>query len=320
MANIDVTELIKFLTKEEKSINLRDGLMLFINNLSIRVRPDSVHEAKTNTEWIINYLESIGVISTNQLSSDAINQFINYSKSRNNKESTINKRIKSLSRMLNYLVDEEVISNNPIKKFKLLKENKSEIKFVDNETALQVIKAAYQKTLNNDFFQLRNFYGLLIMFEQGLRLNELMHLHESNFDYKNNSIKLTYTKTNKERTIFLNEDLMIKIKKFVIDHNLKNNYFMINKKTNLPIDKRDFAKWLNKIGKELGIEQSISPHKWRHGFATTSLQSGADLNYIKEILGHSSIGTTEIYLHIQNQYLENQHKKFSKLSELAYRL
>ena len=54
--------------------------------------------------------------------------------------------------------------------------------------------------------------------------------------------------------------------------------------------------------------------------STTSLQSGADLNYIKEILGHSSIGTTEIYLHIQNQYLENQHKKFSKLSELAYRL
>lgn len=319
MTNINVTELISFLTKEEKTINLKDGLSLFINNLSFRARPESVHEAKTNTKWIIDYLESIGVYNTNQLNADSINKFISYSKARNNKTSTINKRIKSLSRLLNYLVDEEIISINPIIKFKLLKENKAEIKFVDDETASKVIKAAYKKTLNNDFFQLRNFYGLLIMYEQGLRLNELMHLHESNFNYKNNSIKITYTKTSKERTIFLNDDLMNDIKIFVDNYDLKNKYFMLNKKTNLPIDKRDFAKWLNNIGKEIGIEQSISPHKWRHGFATTSLQSGADINYIKEILGHSSISTTEIYLHIQNQYLEKQHKKYSKLAQLNYK-
>lgn len=312
----DILDLIS--KKGGKSISLQTGLKIFIEDLKPRVRPDSVKEANSNTSWIINYLNSINITETNQLNITIINKFIDYSKSRNNSNLTINKRIKNLKRMLNRLIELEIIDHNPISNFKPLKTVKKDIQYVDDETASKVLNLAYNKA--SAFPYIRNFIGLLIMYETGIRLNELINIHNSNIDFNENSIKLVFTKTSYERIVYISEETSKYLQSFINKNKLTNSYLMINPKTNEPIDKRDFARYIRNLGKELNISSSISPHKWRHGFATTSLMNGADIFYIKEILGHTSLQTTQIYLHSSKDFLMEQHKKNDKFSKLNLKL
>lgn len=316
---ISLDDILDLLSKKGgKSISLQTGLKIFIEDLKPRVRPDSVKEAISNTSWIINFFNSINITETNQLNIPILNKFIEYSKSRNNSNSTINKRIKNLKRMLNRLIELEIIDHNPISSFKPLKTVKKDIQYVDDETASKVLNLAYNKA--STFPYIRNFIGLLIMYETGIRLNELMNIHNSNIDFIDNSIKLVFTKTSYERIVYISESTSKYLQSFINKNKLTNSYLMINPKTSEPIDKRDFAKYIRNLGKELNISSSISPHKWRHGFATTSLMNGADIFYIKEILGHTSLQTTQIYLHSSKVFLMEQHKKNDKFSKLNLKL
>jgi site-specific recombinase XerD len=73
---------------------------------------------------------------------------------------------------------------------------------------------------------------------------------------------------------------------------------------------------LSDIAKTLSINQSISPHKWRHTYATMCLQNGANLEFVRKTIGHSNLQTTQKYLHLEREILSNQHKVYSPLSKL----
>ncbi|WP_297985909.1 site-specific tyrosine recombinase XerD [uncultured Chryseobacterium sp.] len=156
----------------------------------------------------------------------------------------------------------------------------------------------------------RNYCIIEVLYGCGLRVSELIDLKISNINFKENYLKVE-GKGDKTRFVPLADYTAELIKNYI--KNIRSNY-KINKKC------EDFL-FLNSRGssmsrvivfiiiKELtekaGINKKISPHTFRHSFATHLLQNGADLRYIQEMLGHSSITTTEIYTHLKTEELRD---------------
>ena len=161
----------------------------------------------------------------------------------------------------------------------------------------------------------RNKAMLETLYSCGLRVSELVNLRISNLSFDQGYIKVE-GKSNKERLVPVSEKAVEEI----------NKYMDVYRKT-LKISKEsEDVLFLNRRGKKLsrvmiftiiknlaikaGFEKKISPHTFRHSFATHLINGGADLRAVQEMLGHADISTTQIYTHITDKHLKEVHKKF----------
>lgn len=149
-----------------------------------------------------------------------------------------------------------------------------------------------------------------VLYGCGLRVSELIDMRISNINFKELYIKID-GKGDKTRFVPLAEFTAKLIKDFIRDVRMKNK---INKRFEdiLFLNSRGSAMSrvivfiiIKELAEKAGISKKISPHTFRHSFATHLLQNGADLRYIQEMLGHSSIATTEIYTHLKNEELRD---------------
>ncbi|MEC5394744.1 site-specific tyrosine recombinase XerD [Bergeyella sp. RCAD1439] len=214
--------------------------------------------------------------------------------------------VSSVKAFFRYLVEDEVRTDNPAS---LLEGPKLGLYLPDtlsSEDVNRIIKAIDR---SNPLGQ-RNYCIIEVLYGCGLRVSELIDLKISNINFKENYLKVE-GKGDKVRFVPMADFTATLIKDYI--DNVRAHY-KINKKC------EDFL-FLNSRGstmsrvivfiiiKELadkaGISKKISPHTFRHSFATHLLQNGADLRYIQEMLGHSSITTTEIYTHLKTEELRD---------------
>ena len=152
---------------------------------------------------------------------------------------------------------------------------------------------------------------LLIFYNTGIRLSELISLKESQVDKSNGTIKVL-GKGNKERVIPVNNKLLKEIDNYISDKksffkNVVSNYLLLNKKGSSLYPKYVY----NVVRKYLGdvsTNERKSPHVLRHSFATHLTNNGADINAIKDLLGHSSLASTQIYTHNSIDKLKEVHR------------
>ena len=151
---------------------------------------------------------------------------------------------------------------------------------------------------NDDFISVRNFFIVDILYTTGIRENELINLKEDDVNFYQNTIKVT-GKRNKQRIIPFSE----KEKRYIIRYmQLKSNKFEANNPYLIVTNKgsRAYPKFIYRVVRQelSSVTQSKkSPHVLRHTFATHMLNEGADLNTIKEILGHANLSATQVYTH-----------------------
>ena len=159
-----------------------------------------------------------------------------------------------------------------------------------------------------------------VMYDCGLRVSELINLKVSNISEKEKYIKVT-GKGEKERLIPITESALknIKIYQDEIRIHLKiseqNKDYLFLNKYGKPISRIMIFKIIKQLKEYCNITKNISPHTFRHSFATHLLEGGADLRVIQEILGHKSITTTEIYTHLDRDYLRAEIIKFHPRSK-----
>ena len=165
-----------------------------------------------------------------------------------------------------------------------------------------------------DGFSARNKSILELLYATGLRISELINLEFKNIDL-NDCIVRVMGKGSKERIIPLS-DLAIKyLKIYVRDYrhllvkNEQNNYVYLNNHGK-KMTRQGVFKMIKKRALEVGLNKDISPHTLRHSIATHMLENGADLRIIQEFLGHSDIGTTQIYTHLTNQKLKSDYMEY----------
>ena len=167
--------------------------------------------------------------------------------------------------------------------------------------------------LENEF-DYRNKAMLELMYACGLRVSEITSLKLTGIDLINSIVKV-YGKGNKERIIPIGEYANVALNIYINHYRdilLKNkvsDYLFINNCGN-KMSRVGFFKMLKNLALKEGIKRDFSPHTIRHSFATHLLNSGADLRSIQELLGHSSISTTQIYTHISKENLRKDYDEF----------
>jgi len=161
---------------------------------------------------------------------------------------------------------------------------------------------------DNDKISIRNRAMLELLYATGLRVSELINLKFSNIDIDECYIKIL-GKGNKERIVPFEEKAQLYLKRYLRIRKDKNSEYVFLTKLNKPISRIEFWRQLKNIALKTGITKNITPHTLRHSFATHLLTGGADIRFVQEMLGHSSISTTQIYTHISQDRLKEQHKK-----------
>ncbi len=163
--------------------------------------------------------------------------------------------------------------------------------------------------------ELRNRAMLEVMYSSGLRVSELIALERSAV-YEDDGFLRILGKGNKERLVPIGEPALQWMKRYEQEVRIhlsvspKNQSFIFLNKFGRPLSRVMVFKVVKEACQKAGLRRSISPHTFRHSFATHMLEGGADLRAVQEMLGHASITTTEVYLHLDRQYLREIHAMF----------
>ncbi|WP_445747765.1 tyrosine-type recombinase/integrase [Polaribacter sp.] len=208
---------------------------------------------------------------------------------------SINRKITSLNSFYKFLQKTHQIEINPIAKHKSLKSvNKLQIPF----TVKEINEAINNVSENTDFRTIRNKLIIELLYSTGIRKTELINIKDSDIDYGNKAVKVL-GKRNKERFVPLLESVIVMIKQY---QELREDFFkgkvelLITEKGN-KISKTLVYGVVNSYFSNVSTKVKKSPHILRHSFATHLLNEGANLNSVKELLGHSSLASTQVYTH-----------------------
>ena len=222
---------------------------------------------------------------------------------------TINRKISSLKSFFKYQLKTGKIEASPMPTIGSLKVSKRLPSFIAQKDIAELFKSIEVPISWEDK---TNRLLLMIFYNTGMRLSELINLKESQVDRSNGSIKVL-GKGNKERVIPVSNDLLKEIASYVqekktLDGEFSNPLLLINKK-----GKGLYPKYVyNIVTKYLGnvsTNKRKSPHVLRHSFATHLTNNGADINAVKELLGHASLASTQIYTHNSIDKLKEVHRQ-----------
>ncbi len=143
---------------------------------------------------------------------------------------------------------------------------------------------------------------LELLFSTGMRVSELCNIKNRNIDLQSRLIKI-WGKGSKERMIYIGEsNLIALLEKYACLFQVEiesEGYFLLNR-SGRKINEQAVRNLLNSLERKLDLKKHITPHMFRHTFATSLLDKDVDIRYIQQILGHSSISTTQIYTHVSN--------------------
>lgn len=251
----------------------------------------------------INYLDNMGIKKLNSINYNIIRGYINYLYENNYKSKSICNHISSLRSFFKYLSINNYISNDPL----ILIENpKLERKLPKYLYYEDVIKILNVPDLNTSI-GIRDALILELLYVTGIRVSELVNIKLSDIDYNIKKILIT-GKGNKQRIVMYGNKCNNLLEKYLNIRNefLKddNNYLLLGIKGK-KINDRVIRDIINKYALKAGVNIKISPHTFRHTFATHMLNEGADLRSVQELLGHENLSTTTIYTHVTNERLRN---------------
>ncbi len=252
--------------------------------------------------------ELYGETPLNEISSTIIRTWLASLKQNKISSKSINRKISSLKSFFKYQLRNEIIAVSPMATIASLKVSKRLPSFIEEKEINTLFNhlefpKSWEGRTNKIFMQ--------IFYQTGMRLSELINLKESQLDNGNNNIKVL-GKGNKERIIPVNINLLddifnyIQEKKNIKDHN--KEYLLINDKGKKLQPRYVYGK-VKEYLSHITTNERKSPHILRHSFATHLTNNGADINAVKELLGHSSLASTQIYTHNSIQKLKDIHKK-----------
>lgn len=222
---------------------------------------------------------------------------------------TINRKVSSLNSYYKFLQKTKTIEANPLKKHKALKIGKKiQLPFSEDELK-QVLENSIEV---NDFESARDHLIIELFYATGIRRIELVNIKVSDIDFSKKQLKVL-GKRNKERYIPLIDSLSTSIKQY-LDYRshlpvIENKDTLFLTKKGLKIYEMLVYRIINKYFSKASSKAKCSPHVLRHSFATHLLNEGADLNAVKELLGHTSLAATQIYTHNSIAELKKVHAK-----------
>lgn len=282
----DVDAFLEYIEKRKMySLNTKKNYEIDINEFMNYLKDKEVNYIDVNYEFIKEYLVFM------------------YNKKY--KRNTIARKLSSLRSFYKYLFNNNIIKTNPFKYVKTPKKEKMLPKYlsvVDLETIFNVPNLSYS-------LGQRDRLILEILYATGIRVGELVEIKVSDIDFFNKEIKVN-GKGSKQRIVEFGDYCFEYIDLFLNDgrekilkkHNKTSSYLIINDHGD-KITTRGVELLIDKIIKKASLKRKVTPHMLRHTFATHLLNEGCDILTVKELLGHESLESTQIYTHVSNEHL-----------------
>ncbi|GAA0882954.1 MULTISPECIES: tyrosine-type recombinase/integrase [Sphingobacterium] len=224
--------------------------------------------------------------------------------------SSVNRSMSSMRTYFKFLQREECIAKNPMTLIKALKTAKKLPVVVEKEKLVRLLDQMEQE--QDGFESCRDYMVMELLFGTGIRLAELLKIKEQDIDFFNKNI-LILGKRNKERLVPINNLLLKELKNYLQQKATQfvdtNNSLLIVTKEGKPAYAKLIYDIVHRQLTLISTQGKRSPHILRHTFATALLDNGADLNAIKELLGHAGLAATQVYTHNSAERLKSIYKQ-----------
>ncbi len=243
------------------------------------------------------------------INKEEIREYLKYLDEQKLSKSTISRKLSALRHFYSYLVLEGRINTN---QFKLISNPKKDKKLPNFLQYDELDKIFDSIDLDTDL-GIRNRLIIELLYATGLRVSELVNLKVNDIDMSGREIRVL-GKGDKERIVYFGDYAKKYLKMYLDDarygllNGKKSEYLIINNQGD-QITSRGIETVIDNIVNKAALKHNISPHVLRHTFATDLLNNGADLKSVQELLGHSSLSTTQIYTHITNERLRQVYLK-----------
>lgn len=276
--------------------------------------PNTIKSYQNEIEKFKEYLEMEN-IDYLKINKDNVRSYLKYLDSLKYKNSSISRNISALRAFYRYLVIKERIGKNifaSIRNPKIEKKLPNFLSEVDMERILEFPKVeGYKKNI----YTSRDLLIIELLYDTGCRVDELVNIKLKDINETEKSIKVL-GKGAKERVVFYGEYAKDYLSTYLIDRKLlldgrKSEYLLVSQESD-QLTTRRIAQIIESIIRLVGIKNKVTPHTLRHTFATHLLNHEADLRSVQELLGHSSLSTTQVYTHVSNERLRDVYLKTHK--------
>lgn len=270
----------------------------------------SKHTVRAYNSDILSFLIWLDNTPVEQTNHEKLKEYLIFIQKFNYSKTTLSRKIASIRTFYRYMYRERLIEANPANSVHSPKRNKSLPKFLSNTEIEQILNNIKIDTPAG----YRNRVILELLYATGMRVSELSNLNFSNLNLEENEITVL-GKGSKERIVLVSNrakeflEKYIKTVRFMIPEekcDLSENEdspLFINK-TGYRLQAQSVRAALNDIVKKIELPKKVTPHVFRHSFATKLLENGADLRVVQELLGHASISNTQIYTHVSTERLK----------------
>ena len=238
------------------------------------------------------------------------------------KAKTTKRKIATIKALFNYLEFEDIIELNPFRKMRIrIKEEFHLPKVLSISEIKIILEAAYLRKNKINKNQNRTYKAVIrdisileLLFATGMRVSELCSLRKDEIDIENGNIKIT-GKGRKERIVQIcNDEILTILNEYnELFHNGNTDIYFFLNRDRKRLSEQSVRFMIRKYVNLAQIEKTITPHMFRHTFATLLLEEGVDIRYIQHLLGHSTLNTTQIYTHVtrkkQKEILATMHPR-----------
>ena len=275
----------------------------YINYCRIYLKENSVIDEKKNLKDFVIFCDKFEIKDLKFVNLNIFLQFINYLKEFTfNSNYTINKKINCVNRLLKFNGLQEI----NVKKLKVEKTKQNVLTEKELRNIIETI--AEYDFHEDDYYNIMDRLIINLLIDTGARVSEVCNIQYRFLDLKNDRVLIINTKNHNNRYLYfskLTHDLFVELLKY---ENYEDYVFM-NLRTNKNIDRFYVRRIIDKIIEYTGINFHV--HTLRHSFATIMISKGCPLTSLKELMGHSNIQTTMLYLHLTDNVIQADYKKFA---------
>lgn len=284
---------------------------LSILKLEKNLSENTIQSYRNDLSSFIKFLEGYNISDPSEIKQKHLSDFFKSLKDIGLSSRSASRYHSALKGFFKYLYINKYIKKSPIDKISAPKLSK----YLPSVLNVNEIDLILSKPDIDDKLGLRDKAVLELLYACGLRVSELINLKISNLFFSEEVIRV-FGKGSKERIVPIGSSAVKWINKYLIRSRIilekkmkSENYLFLNSR-GTKLSRMGIWKIVEKYVKETNIKKEVHPHTFRHSFATHLLEGGADLRAVQEMLGHSDISTTQIYTHIDRDYIKQMHRDF----------
>lgn len=272
---------------------------------------NTVSSYKNDITSLLNFLETLSITDLSRVSKKELNLFFSSLSKTGLSSNSAARYYSSTKGFFRYLFIQNYIKENPMEKVSSPKLKKG----LPLVLSVSEVDSILSKPDTSKVLGLRDKALLELLYACGVRVSELLGLKVSDLFFNEEIIRV-FGKGSKERLVPVGRSAVKWIKEYLIksrsmlEKKHKSENFLFLNKRGTKLSRMGIWKIVDKSVKDAGIKKEVHPHTFRHSFATHLLEGGADLRAVQEMLGHADISTTQIYTHIDREYIKQMHKDF----------